>query len=168
MAPMIRPRRRAGSGALYCRPVKSELSRIWIGAAEKIGIAVRRGGDAYVHWDGRALHIADDEHLDEDDTVAQLVLHEICHSLVEGPQAMWLPDWGLDNTTDRDAVKEEAAVRLQAHLLGAYGLRGTLFPTTSVRGFFESLGRDALAPVGAESARLARAAAVRAAQFPMR
>src|SRR5213075_1872203 len=69
---------------------------------------------------------------------------------------------------ERHAVNEVAAVRLQAHLLGAYGLRRALFPTTGVRPFFESLGPDALSPVGDESARMARAAAVRAAQFPMR
>ncbi|MSP59370.1 MAG: YkgJ family cysteine cluster protein [Myxococcales bacterium] len=129
-----------------------------------------RGGDAYVHWDGATLHVADDEHLDPDDTVAQLVLHEICHALVEGPVAMRLPDWGLDNASGRDVAHEAAAVRLQAHLTGAFGLRGTLFPTTEVRALFEALPADSFVPVplddGAESVPMARVAALRAASDP--
>ena len=151
--------------------MRRDFDGIWIAAAERLCVPVVRGeraDDPYVHWDGQKLHIAADEHLDDDDTVAQLVLHELCHSLVQGPEAMWLADWGLDNTTDRDEVRERAAVRLQAHLLGAYGLRGVLYPTTVVRAFFEGLGDDALFPAEDESSRLARSAAVRAAQVPMR
>src|SRR6185295_13256077 len=113
-----------------------------IQAAESLGVPVRRGGDAYVHFDGRTLFVAEDAHLDPDDSVAQLVLHELCHALVEGPGAMTTPDWGLDNTSDRDALREEACVRLEAHLTGHYGLRDVLYPTTEVRGFFEALPRD--------------------------
>ncbi len=121
-----------------------ELNQIWIDCAKRIDLPVERGGDAYVHFDGKTLHIATDDHLDADDSLAQLILHEICHSLVEGPDARHRPDWTLDNTHDEDFVREQAAVRLQAHLAGAYGLRGTLYPTTSVRTFFESLPRFAL------------------------
>jgi hypothetical protein len=137
------------------------IDGIWIAAAAELNVPVLRGGDAYVHWDGRALHISDDEHLDDDDTVAQLVLHELCHWMTQGESSRETPDWGLDNTSDRDAARELSAVRLQAHLLGAWGLRGKLYPTTIVRPFFESLGEDALA-VDA----LAHAAASRAARAP--
>jgi hypothetical protein len=146
----------------------SDLDGIWIEAAARLAMPVVRGGDAYVHWDGRTLHIAEDRELDADDTVAQLVLHEMCHSLVEGPTAARVPDWGLDNTTNEDAVREAGAVRLQAHLLGAYGLRDVLFPTTPVRAFFESLPQDALSPAEEPSSQLARLGAARAAATPWR
>ena len=120
------------------------LDDIWLRAAAELGIPVVRGGDAYVHFDGERLHIADDAALDSDDTVAQLVLHELCHALVQGPENARVADWGLDNTSDRDEQRERACVRLQAHLTGGYGLRGTLFPTTVVRAFFEALPDDAL------------------------
>src|SRR5262245_25451516 len=103
------------------------LDRTWIDAAARLGIAVHRGGDAYVHFDGSDLHIADDSALDPDDTIAQLVFHELCHALVQGPAHRHVPDWGLDNTSDRDALRERAAVRLQAHLAGLHGLRAVLF-----------------------------------------
>ena len=140
---------------------------IWIECAARLGLPVERGGDAYVHFDGRALRIAGDADLDEDDSLAQLILHEICHWLVEGPGARHAADWGLDNTTDGDRERELAAVRLQAHLAGAHGLRGALFPTTIVRAFYQSLGADALGHAGASpSTALARAAAERAAKKP--
>jgi hypothetical protein len=146
----------------------STLDQIWIDCAAAIDLPIERGGDAYVHFDGHILHIATDEHLDSDDTVAQLILHEICHLLVEGPLARRRPDWGLDNTSDADTHRESAAVRLQAHLTGAFGLRNVLFPTTAVRRLFDELPSRALGLPGDEdpSVALAFAAAERAAQPP--
>ena len=136
------------------------LDGVWLDAAARLGIPVARGGDAYVHWDGQVLHIADDAELDADDTVAQLILHEICHAIVQNTRA---PDWNLDNTSGRDAERELSAVRLEAHLTGAWGLRGVLFPTTPERAFFFGLGPDA---IGSDS--LARSACARAAGEPWR
>src|SRR4051812_46758697 len=133
-------------------PRDRSLDDIWLAAARKASVPVVRGGDAYVHFDGRVLHLADDEHLDEDDTVAQLILHEMCHALVQGPERLRAPDWGMDNTTNDDEEREYAAVRLQAHLAGQHGLRHRLFPTTVVRPFFESLPDDAFAVDDAHSA----------------
>ena len=157
--------------------VTSALDAIWIDAAARLGVPVLRGGDAYVHYDGVQLHICTDEHLDADDTVAQLVLHELCHALVQGPRFGKTRDWGLDNTHNEDVWREIAAVRLQAHLAGAYALRSRLFPTTVVRRFFESLPADAFArndhsdlvssaDGNDHSVPLARAAARRAAKEP--
>jgi hypothetical protein len=140
------------------------INDLWSDVARRLGVPVERGGDAYVHWDGGTLHIAEDRELDADDSLAQLVLHELCHSLVQGPENFRTSDWGLDNTSDRDDERERACLRLQAHLTGAHGLRGLLYPTTVVRPFFESLGDDAFAPVEQESSRLARAAAERASR----
>lgn len=145
-----------------------ELDQIWIEAAARLGIRVQRGGDAYVHYDGETLHIATDEHLDEDDSLAQLIFHELCHALVQGPENLKVPDWGLDNTSDRDVVNEDGAVRLQAHLLGFYGLRDKLYPTTVVRELYDSLGTDALAPADDPGSQLARIAANWAAREPWR
>jgi hypothetical protein len=149
--------------------MRQELDDIWIACARKLELPVVRGGDAYVHFDGRTLFIADDAELDDDDTVAQLVLHELCHWAVQGEQSRMIPDWGLDNTTDRDEQRERAAVRLQAHLCGGYGLRGVLFPTTVVRPFFESLPPRALGEPGDSdpSVALAREGATRVGRWPM-
>jgi hypothetical protein len=140
------------------------LDEIWIAAAAKLGVQLVRGGDAYVHFDGERLHVCDDAHLDADDTVAQLVMHELCHALVQGPAMREVADWGLDNTNERDELRERAAVRLQAHLAGSRGLRAHLFPTTVVRAFYEALGDDALGRGAGEDETLARAAAERAAK----
>lgn len=137
----------------------------WVEACARLGVGLARGGPDFVHYDGRTLHIADDEHLDDDDTVAQIVLHELCHAVVQGPARFREIDWGLDNTTNDDDDVELAAVRLQAHLLGAWGLRGVLYPTTVWKPFYLSLGPDALAGDDA-SARFARESAERAARPP--
>jgi hypothetical protein len=136
------------------------LDEIWIDVARRLDVPVVRDDDfGYVHWDGRTLHLATDGELDDDDTLAQLVLHELCHALVQGADRFRAPDWGLDNTTNDDEDNERAALRLQAHLTGAFGLRDRLFPTTVVRPFYESLGRDAFLPVEEVSSQRARVAA---------
>ena len=142
------------------------LDALWLEAARELGFPVVRGGDAYVHWDGRALHLADDRHLDDDDTVAQLVVHEVCHALTQGPGRLSQPDFGLDNTSSVDDVRESACLRVQAHLLGTVGLRRVLYPTTVVAPFYFALPHDALAGGDADSVPLAREALCRAARPP--
>ena len=62
----------------------SKLTPLWTKAAEALGMQVVRSHDAYASWDGRGtLTIGCDETLDENDTVAQLIFHEICHALLE-------------------------------------------------------------------------------------
>lgn len=136
-----------------------ELDDIWLGAAARLGIAVHRGGDSYVYFDGRDLHVAADEELDADDSLAQLVMHELCHALVQGPANRHVPDWGLDNTHDGDHQRELACVRLQAHLAGAYGLRELMAPTTVVRSFYMELPAGVFSPPEDVSVGLARQAA---------
>jgi hypothetical protein len=143
-----------------------ELDDIWIACAQKLGVRVARGGDAYVHYDGAVLHLATAEHLDADDTIAQLILHELCHWAVQGHAACFVADWGLDNTNDGDATRERAAVRLQAHLNAAWGLRAHLYPTTSVRAFYDSLGAAPLTDRPDDSIALADAGAERVAREP--
>ena len=64
------------------------LAQIWLSAAQRIGLSVRRTPDAYAATDGKgSLAIATDENLDADDSLAQMIFHELCHSLVEGEES---------------------------------------------------------------------------------
>ena len=93
------------------------LSLIWRSCAQGLGWRVERSAEVYASWDGRGtLRISDQAGMDPDDSVAQLILHEICHALVEGPAGLALPDWGLENVDSRDLVREFACHRLQAAL----------------------------------------------------
>jgi hypothetical protein len=121
----------------------------WIDAAARLGLRVTRTTDAYATSDGRGLiAIGVGAALDVDDAVAQLVFHELCHAITEGDAALTRPDWGLDNTSPRDVVREHACLRLQAHLADAHGLRALMAPTTEYRAYHDALGE---APLGEAS-----------------
>ena len=75
-----------------------------------------------------------------------MIFHELCHSLVEGPDSFRRPDWGLDNTGPRDEVREHACLRVQAHLCQRFGLSSLLAPTTDYRAYWDQLPGDPLAP----------------------
>lgn len=143
------------------------LSLIWRSCAQGLGWRVERSAEVYASWDGRGtLRISDQAGMDPDDSVAQLILHEICHALVEGPAGLALPDWGLENVDSRDLVREFACHRLQAALADRVGLRRFFAPTTDWRPHYDALGPDPVAPDGGEAARLAREALARAAAAP--
>lgn len=132
------------------------LDHIWLETARRIGLRIERTPHAYASTDGAGtLFVGTPETLDADDCLAQMVFHELCHSLVEGPDAFTRPDWGLDNTGPRDVVREHACLRLQAVLAGEHGLRRLLAPTTDFRGFYDRLGADPLMPRGVPSTVLA-------------
>jgi hypothetical protein len=123
------------------------LEAIWLTTAERIGLRVERSGEVYASTDGRAgLRIGSAPTLDPDDCLAQMIFHEICHSLVEGEAAFAHPDWGLDNTGPRDTAREHACLRVQAHLADRHGVRRFLAPTTDHRAFYDRLPPDPLAP----------------------
>src|SRR5438094_3652316 len=87
----------------------TEIERIWIDAAARVGLRVKRTRDAYASTDGSGVvEVGADETLDDDDSVAQLVFHELCHALVQGHENLRVADWGLDNTSERDLVAEHA------------------------------------------------------------
>ena len=110
------------------------LDLVWLKAAAELGMSVRRSGEVYASWDGeRVLTLASNADFDADDSLAQLIFHEICHALVAGPSERQRPDWGLDNTSERDLVYEHACHRLQATLAGRYGLRDFFAVTTEWR-----------------------------------
>ena len=117
----------------------------WVELANAVGLRVERGPAGYVWYDGNGgLGIADESELDPDDTFAQIILHELCHALTEGPAAWHQPDWGLWNEDDRHVWREHAALRLQAAILNAAGLRTTLQPTTDFRAYYLALPDDPL------------------------
>ncbi len=119
---------------------------MWVGAARRIGLRVVRTPDAYAATDGRGtLAIGDDTTLDRDDSLAQMIFHELCHSLVEGEHAFEAPDWGMDNTGPDHDWREHACLRVQWVLTGRFGLRVLFAPTTDFRAFWEQLSGDVLA-----------------------
>jgi Fe-S-cluster containining protein len=119
------------------------LDEIWIGVAKRVGLTITRAGNAYASTDGRgALVLADPSGMDPDDCVAQMVLHELCHSLVAGPESFGWADWGLDNETERHQRFELATLRVQAALLEPHGLRRVLAPTTDYRAYYDTLPED--------------------------
>jgi Fe-S-cluster containining protein len=121
------------------------LDRIWVTCAARVGLRITRTDDVYAATDGRgSLALATDASLDPDDGLAQLIFHELCHSLVQGPERFAVPDWGLCNQTPDDRLREHACLRLQATLARPHGLRRFLAPTTEYRAFYDALPEDAL------------------------
>lgn len=123
---------------------------VWLATARRLGLVVRRRPDLFASSDGAGtLHLGTRETLDPDDCTAQLVLHEICHWIVAGPDAVHEIDWGFAPMEGLDWL-EMPTLRLQAALAGAHGLRGLLAPTTVGRAYWDQLD-DPLQPLDASS-----------------
>ena len=89
------------------------LGLVWLRTATLLGITVTRSRDVFASWDGAGnLTLGADEDLDPDDCLAQMILHELCHALIEGEGSLTQTDWGLENFDDRDATRELATMRL--------------------------------------------------------
>lgn len=141
--------------------------QVWLACANRVGLKVTRTREAYAATDGgKGLRIGEADVLDADDCLAQMIFHELCHSLVEGEESFERPDWGLDNTSERDHVREHACLRLQAHLAQAHGLRSVLAPTTDFRDYYDQLPADPLADRHLPATQLAIVAARRAKTPP--
>jgi hypothetical protein len=122
------------------------LAQVWLAVARRIGLRVVRTPDAYAATDGSGtLAISDDAALDADDSLSQMIFHELCHSLVEGEAAFAQPDWGMDNTGPDHDWREHACLRAQWVLAGRHGLRDLFAPTTDFRTFWDQLAGDVLA-----------------------
>ncbi|MEE2779401.1 MAG: YkgJ family cysteine cluster protein, partial [Myxococcota bacterium] len=145
------------------------LSVVWLRTAETLKMQVHRTPETFASWDGEStLSLAPDRDLDEDDCLAQMILHEICHALVEGEDGQRSPDWGLENADDRDEVREFACLRLQASLAAPYGLRSFLAPTTDWRWYYDQLPHSPLGSTEDPATVLARAGYERAQKDPWR
>jgi hypothetical protein len=143
------------------------LSQVWVGAARRIGLRVVRTPDAYAATDGNGtLAIGDDATLDADDSLGQMIFHELCHSLVEGEDSFARPDWGMDNTGPDHDWREHACLRVQWVLSGRHGLRAVFAPTTEFRAFWDALSGDVLADRSDRSVQAAIAGIRRAAHPP--
>lgn len=122
------------------------LTQVWVGTARRIGLRVVRTPDAYAATDGSGtLAIGDAATLDADDSLAQMIFHELCHSLVEGEDSFAKADWGMDNTGPDHDWREHACLRVQWVLTGRFGLRVLFAPTTDFRAFWDQLSEDVLA-----------------------
>ena len=130
-----------------------------------MGMTVVRDDSCFASWDGQGtLTIGTQETLDPDDSLAQMILHETCHALVEGPEAFNKPDWGLDITDRSQLVHEHACLRLQAALADRYGLRTFFASTTDARKYYDALPDDPLS--GGEAAAMASTGFARATTGP--
>lgn len=143
------------------------LAEVWLGAARRVGLTVVRAPDAYASTDGAGtLVIGSAETLDADDSLAQMIFHELCHSLVQGEHSFARPDWGLDNQSGQHAWREHATLRLQRTLAARFGLARFFAPTTDYRAFWDALGADPLADRADPTVVAAIAACHRAAGPP--
>lgn len=148
-------------------PYLDPLDRVWLAAANRIGLDVERSEEVYASTDGAGtLAIGDEQFLDQDDSLAQMIFHELCHSLIEGPESFERPDWGLDNETTRDTPREHACLRVQAALAAPRGLRWFFAPTTDHRAFYDALPDNPLDAPDDRSTMLARIGLSRASRLP--
>ena len=149
------------------RRYSDPLGQVWLGAARRIGLRVTRTPDAYAMTDGNGtLAIGTPETLDPDDSLAQMIFHELCHSLVEGEGSFARADWGMDNTGPDHDWREHACLRVQWVLAGRHGLRVVFAPTTEFRAFWDRLSGDVLADRTDPSVQAAVTALRRAEQPP--
>jgi hypothetical protein len=135
------------------------VDEIWLATAHKLGLRIERSDAAYASYDGQGtLRITTSAHFDPDDSLAQIIFHELCHALVRGDDAMRTPDWGLCNEGEGDLVREHACHRVQAALADRHGLRGLMAVTTDHRAYWDALPSDPLALDTDPATELAQAA----------
>lgn len=121
------------------------LDAIWLETCRRWGWKVIRSDQVFAAWDGLGtLTIGTADTLDPDDSLAQLILHEFCHAMVEGPSSWGLPDWGLDITDRSQLAHEHAALILQAVVSDAFGLRTFFGSTTDARRYYDRLPASAV------------------------
>ena len=145
------------------RRYEDALDLIWTRTAGRIGITVERDAEVYASWDGATtLRLATPAEFDPDDSLAQMILHEICHALVEGERGLTRRDWGLENIDDRDLVREHACHRVQAALADRHGLRHFFEVTTQWRPYYAGLPADPMADGDDPAIELAKAGFERA------
>ncbi|MGL4513148.1 MAG: hypothetical protein ACRCT8_08660 [Lacipirellulaceae bacterium] len=143
------------------------LSLVWLHAAARMGMRVERSAEVNASWNGDGvLTIGTPETLDPDDSLAQMVLHEACHALCEGPESLRLLDWGLGGTTPAPKVHEHACLRLQAALADEQEMRPFFAATTTFRAYYDRLPAEPLAPGEDPAIALARGGLRRAEEGP--
>lgn len=120
------------------------LELLWIACARQLGIEIVRDDEVFASWDGRGTLRIGLDSLDSDDSLAQMILHELCHAIVEGPGGYDQPDWGLNESPAKSRVHEFAALRLQAALADEFGLRHFFSATTDFHEYYQALSTSPL------------------------
>lgn len=116
------------------------IEMIWEHCIHHLGWQLSRSNEVFASWDGKStLTIAKVSDLDPDDSLAQLILHELCHACIEGKAAWSKTDWGLDNTNEQHLVNELACHRLQAALADQVDLRTFFAVTTDWRPYYDQI-----------------------------
>ena len=135
----------------YERPITSRYMDpcevIWLATATRLGLHIRRSPLVFSATDGSGrLQLSTRDDLDEDDCLAQMLLHEICHWCTNGVETMNVRDWGfaLDGPTD---PREHAALRLQAWMADQADLRTFFGPTGIYRQYYERIPEDPAQPI---------------------
>ncbi len=135
----------------YVRPITARyldpVDLVWTTTAKRLGLTLRRDPTIYSMTDGTGLlALGPRSDLDEDDCVAQMILHELCHWIVNGLESFSERDWGFP--LDLEVCwREHACLRLQAWLSDRYGLRAMFGPTGFHRPYWDRLPADVLEPL---------------------
>jgi len=125
------------------RRYQDPLELVWLHCLQALGWRLERSSEVFASWDGAGvLTLSTPEHMDPDDSLAQLIFHEVCHALVEGPDGWSKPDWGLENQDSRHLAHELACHRVQASLATPFGLRDFMAVTTDWRPHYDALPED--------------------------
>jgi hypothetical protein len=135
----------------YERPIESRYvdpcELLWLSTAQRLGLHIRRSPLVFSATDGSGrLQLSTRDDLDPDDSLAQMLLHEICHWCTNGLETMNDRDWGfdLDGPTD---PREHAALRLQAWLADQVELRAMFGPTGIYRQYYNQIPSDPTQPI---------------------
>jgi hypothetical protein len=135
----------------YVRPRRSRyldpVDLIWLAAARRLGLHVRRNPAIFSATDGTGLlELGPRDTLDPDDSTAQMIFHELCHWITNGVETFRERDWGFALDAELD-WREHACLRLQAALADTVGLRQILAPTSQFREYFDQIPADPFGPV---------------------
>jgi len=146
---------------------RDPVELIWLHAAARMGMQIVRSAEVNASWDGKSvLTVGTPETLDPDDSLAQMILHEACHALCEGPESLSKSDWGLESFNPEKKVREHACLRLQAAFADRYGMRSFFASTTVFRRYYDKLPANPLADDGDPAVEIARDAWDRANAGP--
>jgi hypothetical protein len=130
-------------GARYVDP----LDLVWLATGRRLGLRIRRNPAIFSATDGKGLlELGPRDTLDPDDTLAQMLLHEICHWITNGVETFSERDWGFALDAELD-WREHACLRLQAALADGHGLRLQLAPTSQFRLYYDHIPADPFAPI---------------------
>jgi hypothetical protein len=135
----------------YVRPVAARyvdpVEVIWLATATRLGLTIRRDPGIFSMTDGSGtLWFSTREHLDEDDNLAQMLFHELCHWITNGLHTFTERDWGFP-LYDEEDVREHGCVRLQCWWASRHGLRAFFGPTSQYRQYYEQVPADPLEPL---------------------